>query len=165
MYSPSKRTISVRPSSALVRAQDCSFEKGLCGWENVTSGGVNDPRVQWQRAFPNHRPAQLLDKTFGSSGDFVFFDIFSPNMRREVRLRSPIVSPSPDEDATCFTFWFVAFGVEESTSLRAVKLNAAREGNAGSESFGVVDEDEESDQQVVRRCNFALGCVLLRFAQ
>ena len=130
----------------MVGTEDCSFEKGLCGWENVTNGGVNDPRVQWQRAYPSHRPAQLLDKTFGSSGDFIFFDIFSPTQKREVKLRSPLVSVSPDEEATCFTFWFVAFGVEESTTLRILRISSGQEGNGSPEAS---QEDEESEQQVV----------------
>lgn len=128
-----------------MRAEDCSFEKGLCGWENVTSGGVNDPRVQWQRAYPNHRPAQLLDKTFGSSGDFVFFDVFSPNQKREVKLRSPLLRVSPDEEASCFTFWFVAFGVEEATTLTIIKVSSSPD-NASSETSG---EDDDSESQVV----------------
>lgn len=131
----------------MVHAQDCSFEKGLCGWENVTNNGVNNPKVQWQRAFLNHRPAQLLDKTFGSSGDFIFFDIFSPNQKREVRLRSPIIHVSPEEEAMCFTFWFVAFGVEESTSLKVLKMSANQEMDGSSETDVT---DGESEQQVVR---------------
>ncbi|XP_012277059.1 MAM and LDL-receptor class A domain-containing protein 1 [Orussus abietinus] len=115
---------TVRPPSAAVKPQDCSFEKGLCGWENVTSS-VNDRAVTWQRAFVTHRPAQLLDKTFGATGDFVFFDIFTTNQKlTEVRLRSPRIGASPDEEAICFTFWFAAFGVEESTTLRVVKVPA-----------------------------------------
>ncbi|XP_031788342.1 MAM and LDL-receptor class A domain-containing protein 1 isoform X2 [Nasonia vitripennis] len=139
---------TVRPSSAIVRVQDCSFEKGLCGWENVSSSGaVNDPRMQWQRAYPNHRPAQLLDKTFGSPGDFVFFDIFSPNQKRQVSLRSPLVTLAPDEEAICFTFWFVAFGVEESTSLRILKISANQE--PANESPESSQENQDSEQQVL----------------
>jgi hypothetical protein len=136
----------VKPNSAVVRAEDCSFEKGLCGWENLTSSEVNDPKDQWQRAFPSHRPAQLLDKTFGSSGDFIFFDIFSPNQKREVSLRSPLVNILMDEDVTCFTFWFVAFGVEESTSLRILKISVNQKENDSIEAF---QEDDDSVQQVV----------------
>ncbi|KAJ8682056.1 hypothetical protein QAD02_017848 [Eretmocerus hayati] len=141
---------TVKPNSAQVRPEDCSFEKGLCGWENLTSSGVNDPRMQWQRAFPNHRPAQLLDKTFGATGDFVFFDIFSPSMRREVRLRSPLIGVPLDDDATCFSFWFVAFGVEETTSLRLLKLSGTGGGGQDSSSIGEsADDDESSEQQVL----------------
>ncbi|XP_058791475.1 MAM and LDL-receptor class A domain-containing protein 1-like isoform X2 [Phymastichus coffea] len=136
---------SVKPRSAAVRAEDCSFEKGLCGWENVTSGAVSDPRVQWQRAYPNHRPAQLLDKTFGSSGDFVFFDVFSPSQKRHVRLRSPLLNVSPDEEATCFSFWFAAFGVEEATSLSVLKLSSSPD-NASPEASA---EDDDSERQVL----------------
>ncbi|XP_015605831.1 MAM and LDL-receptor class A domain-containing protein 1 [Cephus cinctus] len=127
---------TVRPISAMVKAEDCSFEKGLCGWENITSIG-SDRTVTWQQAFAAHRPAQLLDKTFGATGDFVFFDIFTNNQKlSEVQLRSPVIGVSPDTEAICFTFWFAAFGVEESTTLRIIKIgvddgaNENKNGNA-----------------------------------
>ncbi|XP_071553862.1 MAM and LDL-receptor class A domain-containing protein 1 [Temnothorax nylanderi] len=115
---------SVKPMSAVVRAEDCSFEKDLCGWENITISD-NDRAVMWQRAFLAHRPAQLLDRTFGASGDFVFFDIFTTNKESaKVELQSPVINASPDEEFVCFTFWFAAFGVEESTTLRVIKMPA-----------------------------------------
>lgn len=114
----------MRPTNAVVRAEDCSFEKGLCGWENTTASD-NDRSVMWQRAFLAHRPAQLLDRTFGATGDFVFFDIFTTNKQStKVQLRSPVINASPDEEFICFTFWFAAFGVEESTTLRVIKMPA-----------------------------------------
>ncbi|EFN76831.1 Apical endosomal glycoprotein [Harpegnathos saltator] len=124
---------SIKPLSAAVRAEDCSFEKGLCGWENTTASD-NDRAVMWQRAFQTHRPAQLLDKTFGATGDFVFFDIFTNNKQSTtVQLRSPVISASPDEEFVCLTFWFAAFGVEESTTLRVIKAPAEEDGNEESE--------------------------------
>ncbi|XP_014480797.1 PREDICTED: MAM and LDL-receptor class A domain-containing protein 1-like [Dinoponera quadriceps] len=124
---------SVKPLSAAVRAEDCSFEKGLCGWENTTASD-NDRAVMWQRAFQTHRPAQLLDRTFGATGDFVFFDIFTNNKQSTtVQLRSPVISPLPDEEFVCFTFWFAAFGVEESTTLRVIKAPAEEDGNEQNE--------------------------------
>ncbi|XP_034192105.2 MAM and LDL-receptor class A domain-containing protein 1 isoform X1 [Osmia lignaria lignaria] len=120
---------SVKPPSASVRAEDCSFEKGLCGWENITTS-ENERTVTWQRAFPAHRPAQLLDKTFGATGDFVFFDIFTTNKQStNVQLRSPVIQQSIDEESVCFTFWFAAFGVEESTTLQIIKMNVDEEMN------------------------------------
>lgn len=142
---------AVRPVSSAVRGEDCSFEKGLCGWENVTSSG-SDRSVTWQRAFFAHRPAQLLDKTFGASGDFVFFDIFSPNQKsRDVRLRSPLINSSPDEEAVyCFSFWFAAFGVEESTSLRVVKVTIGESASStGSEDVAEEGASDNSDEETV----------------
>lgn len=121
----------MKPPSAVVRAEDCSFEKGLCGWEN-TSVADNDRTVMWQRAFQTHRPAQLLDRTFGAPGDFIFFDIFTTNKQSaKVQLRSPVINAMPDEEFVCFTFWFAAFGVEESTTLRVIRLSA---GNGNEEA-------------------------------
>ncbi|XP_025992366.2 MAM and LDL-receptor class A domain-containing protein 1 isoform X1 [Solenopsis invicta] len=125
---------SVKPISAVVRAEDCSFEKDLCGWENTTVSD-NDRAVMWQRAFQTHRPAQLLDRTFGATGDFVFFDIFTTNKEStKVQLQSPVINASPDEEFVCFTFWFAAFGVEESTTLRVIKMPT--EGEVEGESEG-----------------------------
>ncbi|XP_020298274.1 MAM and LDL-receptor class A domain-containing protein 1-like isoform X2 [Pseudomyrmex gracilis] len=127
---------SVKPLGATVRAEDCSFEKGLCGWENITASDDNRA-VMWQRAFLTHRPAQLLDRTFGATGEFVFFDIFTTNKEStKVQLRSPVIAVSPDEEFVCFTFWFAAFGVEESTALRVIKV-PAEDGN----------EDNENEQE------------------
>ncbi|XP_076240452.1 MAM and LDL-receptor class A domain-containing protein 1 [Calliopsis andreniformis] len=131
---------TVKPASASVRPEDCSFEKGLCGWENITSSD-NERAVTWQRAFFAHRPAQLLDKTFGATGDFVFFDIFTTNQKStDVRLRSPLVQTSPDEESVCFTFWFAAFGVEESTTLQIIRVNTEEEQTAE-------DDDDEKQEQ------------------
>ncbi|XP_006560272.2 MAM and LDL-receptor class A domain-containing protein 1 [Apis mellifera] len=128
---------SAKPSSASVRPEDCSFEKGLCGWENITSS-ENERTVTWQRAFLTHRPAQLLDKTFGATGNFVFFDIFTTNKQStDVRLRSPIIQTLPDEESVCFTFWFAAFGVEESTTLQIIKMNTDKE----------ISNNEENDEK------------------
>ncbi|KAL6443422.1 hypothetical protein ACFW04_002935 [Cataglyphis niger] len=129
---------SVKPLSAAVRAEDCSFEKDLCGWENITVSD-NDRAVMWQRAFQTHRPAQLLDRTFGATGDFVFFDIFTTNKQStKVKLRSPIIDASPDEEFMCFTFWFAAFGVEESTALRVIKMLSEN-----------ADENEDEQEQLL----------------
>lgn len=130
----------MKPLGAAVHAEDCSFEKGLCGWENITVSG-NDRSVMWQRAFLTHRPAQLLDRTFGATGDFVFFDIFTTNKQStKVQLRSPIINASPDEDFVCFTFWFAAFGVEESTALRVIRM-PVEDGNNQ-------ENDDEKEQPV-----------------
>lgn len=127
--------------SAVVRSEDCSFERDLCGWENITVSD-NDRSVMWQRAFLTHRPAQLLDRTFGASGNFVFFDIFTTNKEStKVQLQSPVINASPDEEFACFTFWFAAFGVEESTTLRVIKMSA-------EEAEGEGESEEEQEQPV-----------------
>ncbi|XP_015520963.2 MAM and LDL-receptor class A domain-containing protein 1-like [Neodiprion lecontei] len=127
---------TVIPASAAVMGEDCSFERGLCGWENITSSG-NDRAVSWQRAFVTHRPAQLLDKTFGATGDFVFFDIFTTNKKfTEVRLRSPVINPTTEQETICFTFWFAAFGVEESTTLRVIRMPVDENGDENGNGNG-----------------------------
>lgn len=126
----------VKPPVAFVRHEDCSFERGICGWENITLS-TNDRTVTWQRAFLTHRPAQLLDKTFGATGDYIFFDIFTTDQKStEVRLRSPIIGASFDDQATCFTFWFAAFGVEESTMLEIIKTTINEDTNGSSDENG-----------------------------
>lgn len=133
----------MRPPVASVRSEDCSFEKGICGWENITLSS-SDRTVTWQRAFLTHRPAQLLDKTFGATGDYIFFDIFTANQKStEVRLRSPIISASNDDESTCFTFWFAAFGVEESTMLEIIKTTVIEDANNGN-------DENNNDERLVR---------------
>nr|KAF7416754.1 hypothetical protein H0235_011285 [Vespula pensylvanica] len=127
---------TVRPPAASVRSEDCSFEKGICGWENITLA-TNDRSVTWQRAFLTHRPAQLLDKTFGTTGDYIFFDIYTADQKStEVQLRSPIINTPIDEESTCFTFWFAAFGVEESTMLQIIRTSDIEDANSGYDENG-----------------------------
>ncbi|XP_047354869.1 MAM and LDL-receptor class A domain-containing protein 1-like [Vespa velutina] len=126
----------VKPLAASVRSEDCSFEKGICGWENITLS-TNDRSVTWQRAFLTHRPAQLLDKTFGTTGDYIFFDIYTADQKStEVQLRSPIINTPTDEESTCFTFWFAAFGVEESTMLQIIRTSDIEDTNNGNNENG-----------------------------
>lgn len=148
--------MTVRPASASVKPYDCSFEKDLCGWENMTATGT-DRTVTWQRAFLAHRPAQLLDKTFGASGDFIFFDIFTTNQKSiNVQLRSPLITPAPEESSICFTFWFAAFGVEESTMLRVVKISTESDGIGNGNG-----DEEEGANEPVRNFFFDWQLVIL----
>lgn len=59
----------VRPHHATVRPEDCSFERGICGWRNATPSDSGEQLMSWQVAFDMHRPAELPDKTFGTSGE------------------------------------------------------------------------------------------------
>jgi hypothetical protein len=61
----------------VVRPEDCSFERGICGWRNVTHTDSNEQLMSWQVAFDMHRPAELPDKTFGSSGEVTFGGVSS----------------------------------------------------------------------------------------
>lgn len=65
--------IAVLPTEAHVQPEDCSFDRGLCGWHNWTrgrgEGKVRERTVSWQRAVDSHRPSLLQDKTFGTSGE------------------------------------------------------------------------------------------------
>jgi hypothetical protein len=63
-----KIAVAVKPLHATVRPEDCSFENGICGWKNVTHSDQNERLASWQLAFDMHRPAELLDRTFGTSG-------------------------------------------------------------------------------------------------
>ena len=57
------------PTHAVVRAEDCSFERGICGWYNMTHADPNERLTTWQMAADMHRPNQLPDKTFGTTGN------------------------------------------------------------------------------------------------
>ncbi|PSN56664.1 hypothetical protein C0J52_10796 [Blattella germanica] len=65
------------PKHAEVRSEDCSFERGICGWQNMTRTDPNERPVSWQVAADMHRPAQLPDKTFGTTaGDTTLLNIY-----------------------------------------------------------------------------------------
>lgn len=54
----------------------------------------------------------------------------------EVQLRSPIINTPADEESTCFTFWFAAFGVEESTMLQIIRTSDVEDANGGNDENG-----------------------------
>lgn len=52
-----------------MRPEDSSFERGICSWSSVTRSDSDKQLMSWQVAFDMHRPAELPDKTFGTSGE------------------------------------------------------------------------------------------------
>ncbi|PNF30520.1 hypothetical protein B7P43_G09950 [Cryptotermes secundus] len=112
---------SIKPLHATVRSGDCSFESGICGWKNVTHSDSNERLISWQMAFDMHRPAELLDRTFGTSDGYVFFDIFTTNQQQSTaRMLSPVIDGMGSDDL-CFTFWYFGFGAAGSTQLHVLK--------------------------------------------
>ncbi|XP_066995371.2 MAM and LDL-receptor class A domain-containing protein 2 [Anabrus simplex] len=112
---------SISPEHAMLRPEDCSFERNLCSWNNLTRSRPGEQMVSWQKAFDSHRPAHLSDNTFSTSDGYIFFDIFTTNqVQRQVRLVSPVMNPVKDKDILCFSFWFAAFGAGDTTHLRIV---------------------------------------------
>jgi len=61
-------TVAVKPPRAFARSEDCSFEHGICGWQNVTHSDSNERLMSWQVAFDTHHPGELPDRTFLTSG-------------------------------------------------------------------------------------------------
>ncbi|CAL4143775.1 unnamed protein product, partial [Meganyctiphanes norvegica] len=59
------------PEAAVVRAGDCTFTRGSCGWQNVTS----DPDFYWVNASPLRRPVSMNDHTYGAPGLSGYFYI------------------------------------------------------------------------------------------
>ncbi|KDR22154.1 Apical endosomal glycoprotein [Zootermopsis nevadensis] len=114
---------NMRPHHATVRPEDCSFERGICGWRNATLSDSGEQLMSWQVAFDMHRPAELPDKTFGTSEGYIFFDIFTTNQQqREVRMLSPVMDGEGYDDL-CFTFWYAAFGAGDTTRLHVFKAD------------------------------------------
>ncbi|KAK4319846.1 hypothetical protein Pmani_009261 [Petrolisthes manimaculis] len=100
------------PEAAMVRAGDCTFTRGSCGWRNLTS----DPDFAWVAASPSRRPANMLDHTYGSQGGYIYFDVFNFNGRTQrLQLVSPTLEPPSDRSPSCISFWFAGFGSENST--------------------------------------------------
>lgn len=52
------------PEAAIVRAGDCTFTRGSCGWTNLTS----DRDFTWTLASTLRRPLNMHDHTYGSPG-------------------------------------------------------------------------------------------------
>jgi hypothetical protein len=65
---PQNCTVAVKPLHAFARSEDCSFERGICGWHNVTHSDLNERLMSWQVAFDTHHPGELPDRTFLTSG-------------------------------------------------------------------------------------------------
>lgn len=57
------------PEAASVRAGDCTFTRGSCGWRNLTS----DPHFYWRNASPIRPPVSMRDHTYGAPGQLQSF--------------------------------------------------------------------------------------------
>ncbi|XP_018020886.1 MAM and LDL-receptor class A domain-containing protein 1 [Hyalella azteca] len=102
------------PDAAVVRAGDCTFTRGSCGWQNLTS----DSNFYWNNASPSRRPVSMTDHTYGAQVGYIYFDVFNLNSRsQKLQLISPAIDPSADREPLCFTFWFSGFGSDGNTSL------------------------------------------------
>ncbi|XP_045138693.1 MAM and LDL-receptor class A domain-containing protein 1-like [Portunus trituberculatus] len=102
------------PEAAVVRAGDCTFTRGSCGWTNLTS----DRDFTWTLSSAVRRPLNMHDHTYGAPAGYIYFDVFNLGGRTQrLQLVSPVVEPMPDRSPLCFTFWFAGFGADPNTSL------------------------------------------------
>ncbi|CAG7819888.1 unnamed protein product [Allacma fusca] len=125
------------PTSGYVSEGECSFEKDMCNWKNMSSDAV----YRWQLATITRRPANLPDKTFGAPVGYAYFDIFSQNtVGSPVKLISPTVTSSAEK--VCFSFWYSAFGAGDSTQLRVL----VQEVRTSSDPDSSGDESEATQQ-------------------
>ncbi|XP_066937100.1 MAM and LDL-receptor class A domain-containing protein 1-like [Macrobrachium rosenbergii] len=114
------------PDAAVVRAGDCTFTRGSCGWRNLTS----DTDFYWSSASPLRRPVNMNDHTYGSPVGYIYFDVFNLNSRsQKLQLVSPVMEPSLDRTPFCFTFWFAGFGADTNTSLSLFQRPAKEDNN------------------------------------
>lgn len=114
------------PEAAVVRAGDCTFTRGSCGWRNLTS----DFDFSWSNASPLRRPISMNDHTYGSAVGYIYFDVFNLNSRSQrLQLVSPVMEPSVDRSPQCFTFWFSGFGADANTTLRIFQRPAQDDNN------------------------------------
>lgn len=109
------------PEAAVVRAGDCTFTRGSCGWRNVTS----DPDFYWVNASPLRRPVSMNDHTYGAPAGYIYFDVFNFNSRsQKLQLVSPFMEPQANRIPLCFTFWFAGFGADTNTTLKVYQRPA-----------------------------------------
>ncbi|KAG0714862.1 MAM and LDL-receptor class A domain-containing protein 2 [Chionoecetes opilio] len=102
------------PEAAIVRAGDCTFTRGSCGWTNLTS----DQDFSWMLASALRRPLDMHDHTYGAPAGYIYYDVFNLGGRTQrLQLVSPVMEPMPDRSPLCFTFWFGGFGADPNTSL------------------------------------------------
>ncbi|XP_069945644.1 MAM and LDL-receptor class A domain-containing protein 1-like [Cherax quadricarinatus] len=114
------------PDAAVVRAGDCTFTRGSCGWRNLTS----DPDFNWSNASPIRRPINMRDHTYGSPVGYIYFDVFNLNSRSQrLQLVSPVMEPAADRSPFCFTFWFAGFGADNNTTLKLFQRPAQEDNN------------------------------------
>lgn len=73
-------------------------------------------------AISSRRPANLVDKTFGSPEGYVYFDLYNHNAASNiVRL---ISNPIPaNGEQICMAFWFAAFGAGEDADLKIIRMD------------------------------------------
>ncbi|XP_071534123.1 MAM and LDL-receptor class A domain-containing protein 1-like [Panulirus ornatus] len=114
------------PGAALVRAGDCSFTRGSCGWRNFTS----DSHFYWKSASPIRPPVTMKDHTYGAPNGYIYFDVFNLNSEpQRLQLVSPLMEPDAGGSPLCFTFWFASFGADSNTTLKVFQRPARDDSN------------------------------------
>ncbi|XP_043191657.1 MAM and LDL-receptor class A domain-containing protein 1-like [Amphibalanus amphitrite] len=128
------------PPQSRPAAGDCDFTHDACGWSNSTT---DEPRQQrWRLAAPLAAQAPrilLTDHTFRDAGGYIYFDLFSPQDRREqLRMVSPLLEPPATGGGgagACVAFWLAHLSPSEPTQLR-VLLEVVTSGVGDDAQFG-----------------------------
>jgi len=111
------------PAPAEIVTGECTFDRDSCGWTNSSNGESFD----WRMATLTKRPANLPDKTYGAPVGYAYFDIFNTGSRSDqVRMISPVIKTTSQEDNLCFSFSYAAFGAGESTLLKIFRKEVSK---------------------------------------
>ncbi|CAL8320128.1 unnamed protein product, partial [Arctogadus glacialis] len=94
----------------------CTFEEGLCGWEQGSQGQLEWLRTSGPTDTPNTGPSG--DHTNGT-GKYLYIESSPPSQKGNVAwLKSQLLAPA-GEDGYCLTFWYHMYGATVG-SLRVV---------------------------------------------
>lgn len=96
----------------------CTFEQGLCGWENVRGSSLDQfDWTLWNGSTPSRKTGPSVDHTHGTSkGFYVYIEASDPQKRNyRARLASPLVKAK----RVCIDFWYHMYGANMG-SLRVI---------------------------------------------
>ncbi|KAF0301570.1 MAM and LDL-receptor class A domain-containing protein 1 [Amphibalanus amphitrite] len=137
------------PPQSRPAAGDCDFTHDACGWSNSTTDERRQQR--WRLAAPLAAQAPrilLTDHTFRDAGGYIYFDLFSPQDRREqlrmLRVLLEVVTSGVGDEAQ-FGEPTVLWSVRASeTGARRLTWLYGQAGFRATQSYRVTFEGDAS---------------------
>jgi len=107
---PTRRICRKQPCDGSVFAKlSCSFEEGLCEWENVQGSKLDQfDWTLWNGSTPSRNTGPTNDHTLGTSkGVYAYIEASDPRKRND---RARLISPVVRANRVCLDFWYHMYG-------------------------------------------------------
>ena len=95
---------------------NCTFETGLCNWNNLKTGDQFDWTRHRGSTYSTNTGPSIDHTTNSNKGYYIYIETSSPRSRGHVaKLESGTITPTTGTSGKCFSFWFHMFGADVDT--------------------------------------------------